>query len=193
MITKEELQGKILKLIDSNFYYDGKTYSADLEMVGNFLILWSLFENRCCEENANKASIENVIKKVKKSFDDNILNEVFDYMKERYADAEKFKNLNFRTGGGDEKMKTHCEKVFSGEESSKEDKLKAVLYVIYRYRNNLFHGIKQIPTLQEQKDNFNMAYKVLIECIEKYERKNTRKDLSVGKNTFVSQRKGIQA
>lgn len=169
MITKEELQGKILKLIDSNFYYDGKTYSADLEMVGNFLILWSLFESKCCKGNANKASIENVIDKVEKSFDDNILNEVFDYMKERYAVAENFKNLNFRTGGGDEKMKTHCEEVFSDEKSIKEDKLKAVLYVIYRYRNNLFHGIKQIPSLHKQKDNFNASYKVLIECIEKYE------------------------
>lgn len=168
MITKEELQGKILKLIDSNFCYDGKTYSADLEMVGNFLILWSLFENRCCNGNANKASIENVIEKVEKSFDDEILDEVFNYMRTRYAGAKNFKNLNFRTGGGDEKMKTHCEKVFSGEESSKEDKLKAVLYVIYRYRNNLFHGSKQIPNLQQQKDNFNASYKVLIECIEKY-------------------------
>lgn len=169
MITKEELQGKILKLINSTFCYDGKTYSADLEMVGNFLILWSLFESRCFNRTDNKTSIENVIEKVEKSFDDNILNEVFDYMKERYADAEKFSRLQFKDGSGNKEMKEHCEKVFSGEESSKEDKLKAVLYVIYRYRNNLFHGSKQIPNLQQQKNNFNTSYKVLIECIEKYE------------------------
>lgn len=189
-MTKEELQKHILRFVEDidkkNFNqhsYDKNNIQEDLDTVGYFLILWSLFERICCNTYANKSTIDCVIENVKDSFSDTMLNEAFGYMKERYKDKEKFKNLRFRETGG-KVMKEHCENTFSDEEASKEDKLKTVLYIIYRYRNNLFHGSKQIPALQQQKDNFNMAYKVLIECIEKYERKNTRKDLSVGKKHF---------
>ncbi|EXZ17289.1 hypothetical protein M067_4342 [Bacteroides fragilis str. J-143-4] len=38
--------------------------------------------------------------------------------------------------------------------------------IIYRYRNNLFHGIKDVTTINYQKDNFIYANKMLKLFIE---------------------------
>ena len=46
--------------------------------------------------------------------------------------------------------------------------LAVVLIIIYRHRNNLFHGVKWENLLAGQLDNFNHANNVLMKLIECY-------------------------
>jgi hypothetical protein len=46
--------------------------------------------------------------------------------------------------------------------------LAVVLIIIYRYHNNLFHGVKWEYLLAGQLDNFNHANNVLMKLIERY-------------------------
>lgn len=56
-------------------------------------------------------------------------------------------------------------------ENNLEEYLKICLFIVYRLRNNLFHGIKQLSDLTDQNDLFNVANRflsVVIASLKKY-------------------------
>ena len=60
--------------------------------------------------------------------------------------------------------------VLKGEKQSAVDVVIAVLTVVYRYRNNLFHGEKWIYDLPEQVEYFDVANQVLVQVLEIHKR-----------------------
>ena len=60
------------------------------------------------------------------------------------------------------------EAVLNGNEISPEKVLLAILMIVYRYRNNLFHGEKSIRDLPNQIDNFRNANQLLMVFMEKW-------------------------
>ena len=52
-----------------------------------------------------------------------------------------------------------------GSDDSSET-IKAIILIIYRYRNNLFHGEKEIDLLPNQAEGFIRANKFLIACLD---------------------------
>lgn len=158
----KNIKEEIIKVIDKLFKYDGKTYEEDLEIAGNFLILWNLFEKEFCDTNADKPKLKNIANEYYTHFDTNILHEVFEGIKKRYQDENKFENLRFRNENIKNEVRNTLDK---SNNATDEEKLRAILYIIYRYRNNLFHGNKKLQ-LCEQKENFERSYKVLIELLK---------------------------
>ena len=56
-------------------------------------------------------------------------------------------------------------------ENNLEEYLKICLFIVYRLRNNLFHGIKQLSDLTDQNDLFNVANRflsVVLASLKKY-------------------------
>ena len=43
------------------------------------------------------------------------------------------------------------------------------MIIVYRLRNNLFHGLKSIPTLNDQVANLNMACRALASIVQALE------------------------
>lgn len=154
------IKEEIIKLIDKLFKYDGKTYEEDLEIAGNFLILWSLFEKEFCNTNANKPKLKEIAKNNYNRFNKIILKEVFAGMAKRYEDEKCFKDLRFSS----EAIKIGVKNMLDNDTATDEEKLRVILYIIYRYRNNLFHGNKKLQ-LCKQKENFERSYQVLIELL----------------------------
>ena len=60
-------------------------------------------------------------------------------------------------------------KVLAGETSEPEEIAAAVLIIVYRFRNNLFHGVKWSYELQGQLENFTHANTALMQAIELHE------------------------
>ncbi len=58
------------------------------------------------------------------------------------------------------------EKVLLGKEEDQTAIIKALILIIYRYRNNLFHGEKEIASLPNQQENFDYANNFLMTCLE---------------------------
>lgn len=42
------------------------------------------------------------------------------------------------------------------------------MIIVYRLRNNLFHGLKEIPTLNDQIPNLDMACRALAAILSAY-------------------------
>ena len=108
----------------------------DVEEIRDFTLLWNLFENICCNKFAKIDEINNLIVSKIDNFDENneIFTETFEYFYQRYQDKYRFIALNFNNKA----MEKLASKILSDTYTDKNNKLKFIMSVIYRYRNNLF-------------------------------------------------------
>ena len=134
----------------------------------HFLLLWSLFEARVLKRDGSICEIE---KATKRWAGDGLLNkEIFepqvDYFRNRYFVNDNctchFRNLKLPLGYLSNLVKDGL----SNLDASPYDVAIAILIIVYRIRNNLFHGEKWTYELRGQLDNFNHANVTLIKAIE---------------------------
>lgn len=58
--------------------------------------------------------------------------------------------------------------VIDGSDKDPCSRMAAVLIIVFRYRNNLFHGVKWQYKLQGQLGNFTTANDVLMKVLERH-------------------------
>lgn len=133
-----------------------------------FLLLWSLFEKEVLNLRGNAQTI---VKAAKQWAENELLTEeIFEsqiyYFRNRYYHhgeyTEHFKNLNLRPRDCPQLVK----KVLRNLDTNPDEVSAAVLIIVYRIRNNLFHGEKWSYGLHGQLDNFNHANAALMKAIK---------------------------
>lgn len=157
-----------------------RTFQASVEMetintLGRFLLLWGIFEKKFFAKtvqgreegdfNAHKAKNHPHIKV-------SDIQTPFGHFKDRYTgsvEAErKYNDLAIRGGGyKDEIKQTFQREEWDTSDAERKAKQFAVLMVMYQLRNNLFHGTKEVNSLNENKENFDVMNAVLIEILSK--------------------------
>jgi hypothetical protein len=141
---------------------------VDREAIANFSLLWSLFEASALNRNASAHRIVALTEKWStsdvlpmKSFAP-----ILDYFKNRYFQngeaTHHFPHLNLRPNDKPDLV----ESVLRSEDGNPSNTIAAVLIIVFRFRNNLFHGEKWAYDLQGQLQNFNMANDALMFAIE---------------------------
>lgn len=154
----------------------GKYFSnyteQEINSVKNFALFWNIFESSMCNKEAGVLSIE---KAVIKLFKRDLLrledfNEYLCYFQDRYIEKdepnENFIGLNFKSRGNEVHAKIIVTKVLKGELQDNNNIVQALLFIIYRFRNNLFHGEKDIRNLKLQEENFKIANRLLAKIID---------------------------
>ena len=100
------------------------------------------------------------------SFPQIIYNDYFNAYQQRYLSGgrtnQSFEALLFRDNASDKKYKKLLKSILENSEAEANKKVFACFIIIYRLRNNLFHGSKNIATIARQNDNFIKANKVLM-------------------------------
>lgn len=133
--------------------------------VASFTMMWNLFEGVACESRANITTFGNLADQVAQ-FDTPAdmmasLDECLAFWTCRYRTPEgfsdRFLRLNFRPND----RQKHVEGVLLGHQTDARSKILALLVIVYRLRNNLFHGLKSIEMLNDQVHNLNMASRCL--------------------------------
>ena len=151
--------------------------SSDIDDIRDFSLLWNLFEDICWNqnnENSNAFPLREILKIVSSKYqslrsNQSDIDEIYNYFIDRYQDNNKFDNLKFRDNETENIAKTLLEKAINDSSSSItfEEKIKIILSIIHRYRNNLFHGEKDMQYIRLQKGNFEKSNKFLMLFIEK--------------------------
>ena len=190
MENKSKNTSEISQWIDNYLHISINT--EEYVEVRNFLILWNIFEAKWfkCNFGRNKCNIQNI------HLASDIVNQTLQYLQRRYitngSTNERFKRLRLRNNDDT----TSVQRVLLGQTNNSCDIIKAIIMIIYRYRNNLFHGEKAIASLPIQKDNFIYANKFLIACLEaakygqtneKY-KENSRKSSTAGRKPITYSR-----
>lgn len=144
------------------------------DAITHFFLLWTMFEARVLKTHASAKSI---IEASRQWAGDGLLTvdtfgQELAYFRDRYvaygAFTHHFGHLHLRRNDAPILVK----KVLDGEDVEPEEVAAAALIIVYRFRNNLFHGVKWSYELQGQLENFMHANTILMQAIELHERGN---------------------
>lgn len=146
------------------YFPSDEIVADDIPDVLNFSLMWNLFESRVCEK-LNDDSPNRFIEKMKcfirefpsmNSLVNKNLNTLC-YFQERYLNDGEFNGKFYCLRINNPKWKQLVQSVLKGENLEPSSVLLALLIIIYRLRNNFFHGVKPIRELKEQDINFKEA------------------------------------
>lgn len=156
-----------LEWLQNNRYYH-ELDESKLKSVFYFGLIWNVYEKELCDQDGKiRQHSEDHSMIFAEKLNPNLLARVFGYFKNRYVSnnglpTEHFKTFEFQI----EHVKTEVYGYLSSANPSNRDKLKALLCIAFRLRNNLFHGIKDVDKLYEQNENFRQINLLLMNLIE---------------------------
>jgi len=137
------------------------------ETVAGFALLWSLFEERMCGTEAKKDVLEDIARQYTARTLTNDMQSAYAYWVDRYLIAEgaatKFDELFDRLSG-----KADVQAILIDSSPALDRQVFALLMIVYRLRNNLFHGVKRIETFNDQGENLQMASRALASLLEHF-------------------------
>lgn len=143
---------------------------AEHDAITDFSLLWGLFESRVLDTRGSAHAICDV---VDKCLDDGrFAPDLFDpelvYFKNRYHPdghfTHHFDGLLLRRPDHAPMVRA----VLAGVDAEPKHRLAAALIVVFRYRNNLFHGVKWQYALADQLSNFTNANRILMKALERH-------------------------
>lgn len=110
----------------------------DNDFALHFLIAWSLFESKCLSGFAKADGLKKFALKVSTDSLWSAVGEIARHFHSRYQDSEIWKNLVHK-----EKRDDVLQLIGrSFDDLKQHEGIYVLLFVIYRYRNNMFHGNK---------------------------------------------------
>lgn len=128
---------------------------ADLQSVKEFSLYWNVFEDIVSANNFTIGTVEQSYQN--RNLDRNDFQSTIDYFRNRYVTNgnlnDKFPYLYFRNND----RQSFVEDVLLGVRDSTNDIVLASTIIVYRFRNNLFHGLKDIAVINLQRENFETA------------------------------------
>jgi len=139
-----------------------ETYFKNNNVTG-FLMIWTIFEQKLFNGFIKFSDISNFSKENKDLITTIIsLNDIFNYFHSRYQNNEYYNNLIHNDN------KTEIEEIRKKkiEKLNKEEKLQFLLYVVYRYRNNIFHGNKGVSSWLKYEEQIDKCVITMTELID---------------------------
>jgi hypothetical protein len=112
------------------------------ELATRFLMVWSMFESKCFGGFMKVKDINNYAKQVtgENNFDIKYFSNALVHFHKRYQNKKLYKNLMH------EQKSEEMDKILKKDLSSlsQDESIFFLLFVVYRYRNNIFHGNKGV-------------------------------------------------
>jgi len=142
----------------------------DRRAIFDFAFLWSLFEAQVME---NQARADRIREKVDAwtaagTLDADDYDAELAYFRNRYfADGAltyHFPHLGLRPSDHPDLVQA----VIEGTNNDPRDRMLALVMIVWRFRNNLFHGAKWAYQIRDQRENFIQANLVLMRIIERH-------------------------
>lgn len=141
---------------------------ATLDVVAGFTFLWNLFEGITCHGHVSVPKLREVAERIADSplLAQNIVEHSLSFYRFRYLNGDqmqrRFYGLNFRQNDKQELI----EAALKGLEPNLAAQLHALLIIVYRIRNNMFHGLKSVHIWDDQAQNISEAARILSVALE---------------------------
>ena len=140
------------------------------DAITDFSLLWGFFESRILDTNGSARAICDAIETWHATgiLDPGLFDAELAYFKQRYCPnggfSDHFERLRLQRPDKAPMVRD----VLDGTETAPRETVAAVLTIIYRYRNNLFHGVKWGYELADQLHNFTHANNALMKALDRY-------------------------
>ena len=152
----------------------GNLQAEGMDRIRNFVFLWNIFEDIAMGKKAEIGRLSAFAEQINVHipFDIADFTDYINYFSNRYFNANgdktySIEGLKFRDNANDQTAKSLVEAVLSHQQQNPVEIMKAMLFIVYRFRNNLFHGEKQLVNIEGQVDNFIVANNLLKMVLKK--------------------------
>ena len=144
---------------------------GEINSVMQFSLVWNLFEAQVCMAKGVKASVPRFRSKAREWENAGHLtstnwNPFLEYFQRRYIENEATNHLFEGLHLNRKEDRNQVAAVLKGENTDIAGIVTALLTIVYRYRCNLFHGLKWVYGLHDQSVNFNTANQILAKALE---------------------------
>lgn len=120
----------------------------------HFLIAWSLFESKCFSGFVRINQIEKFAKKlISEGFDSTLVQDATNHFHARYKDSNLYQQLMHDQACP--RMEAIVRKNI--QSLNPEESLFLVALVVYRFRNNIFHGNKKVQSWLQYKEQIRLC------------------------------------
>ena len=137
-----------------------------------FTLIWNLFEKECCGKFAKiNTHPESLSQKLEPYLDVTLVDSIYKHFKNRYINSNNnetnlFTTFEFGQDQNAQNIKTFVKNILLNSSSTRVEKIKALFYIAFRLRNNLYHGIKDVDKLYDQNENFKQINYLLRAAVE---------------------------
>ena len=131
------------------------------ENVTGFLIIWTIFEQKLFDGFLRYNDLKSYSNENTQKWNDKLETE-FCYFHERYQDDDIYRMLVH------EENRTEILKILTAKNNKVviNDKLLFLIYVVYRYRNNIFHGNKGVESWLNYTTQIEKCVNVMIQLLK---------------------------
>jgi hypothetical protein len=171
LFARRNTQMSIIKWLEENALGFRDLAEEERSAIMQFSFLWSLFEAKALNTHGNANAILRVSERWEEAglLTDQTFKRELAYFQNRYC-AEggftyHFDHLHLRPPDKPDLV----QRVLKGEEEDLSEIAAAVLIIVYRFRNNLFHGVKWSYQIRGQLENFNHANAILMQAVDLHE------------------------
>ena len=134
----------------------------DVRAIQNFTFLWSIFEARRLNNDGNVPAIMAIVDKYAAALRPEPYQRAIAHFRARYFDGAALTDNFRRLYLPERDYIILVERFVRGDPLTLRDIVAALLIIVYRIRNNLFHGNKWDGDMQDERMNFSQANDVLI-------------------------------
>ena len=161
---------EVLKWIQKKYY--NELNEQKIKEILYFTLIWNIFENKCCDRNAKISTHPRKIAQNINGVSEQKINQIFDYFKNRYIANgtinKIFKDFSFDKNNSFNEYKKFVKEKLEAQKVILKEQIQVLLYIAFRLRNNLYHGVKDVKKLYEQNENFRQINIFLMEIIDNY-------------------------
>ncbi len=142
--------------------------NEELSAISDFSLLWSLFEARILNAEGSARAVCDAVDgwKAAGTLDASSLDPELSYFRQRYFANGDVTYHYEHLGLPENALGAMVRAVIAGSNNDPRDRVAAVLIIVFRYRNNLFHGVKWQYKLADQLGNFTTANAVLMKVLD---------------------------
>ena len=149
-----------------NHRYATQIAEDDLMSIKDFSLFWNIFEATVCDTYYTHSKVSLKLADLNLNvteFQNNLA-----YFQNRYVENSDLNNrysfLHFRDNDNEEIVR----KVLLGNTTTSNEKILAIVIIVYRFRCNLFHGNKDIREINYQRENFEQANDFLMKLLNHF-------------------------
>lgn len=148
--------------------YRSKVNDETRNQISCFPIIWLIFDKEVANNDFSSKTLPSVSNAlIRNNIDfvlvESLFSDMKNYINSKYDGYLCDIYISFRFRTNDISIE-EVERLYNS--NLNEDKLILLLWLSYRVRNNMFHGIKEIEDLNSQTVLFSCLNKFLISCIE---------------------------
>ncbi|KAB2883692.1 MAG: hypothetical protein F9K34_11115 [Albidovulum sp.] len=146
----------------------GSLDDGERSAVADFTMVWTIFEAMALNSNGGSRQIRHFVDRNSLKFNDaTAFEESLRHFQRRCTDGNvvnrNFDRLNLRANDFPDLVKD----VLLGNEKRANEIVTALLIIVLRIRNNLFHGLKWSFEMRDQRENFEHSARIMMLAMDR--------------------------